>query len=504
MKPRLILGPVLIASALIVSACRHEDPRARFAEAQRAFAAEDYAAARRAVLAALEVAHDDRAMLLLLARADLALGDGEGAGAALDRIGAGGRELTEMRAEAALLADRRQQAIDLLHGDGSAVACRLRAEAALADGDSAGALAAYRQGMAAGGADERLLAGYARLLFDQDDVDGAAKAHAQLQAIAPGRLDTALIGATIAQRRGEADRAEAILADAARRFPARAEPLVALADLADQKGQQDRTADLAKKAAALAPADPAVVALKVRVMAEQGDWQGVRDALAAKEATLDCRSFEGLAYGEAMLRLGRAEAARAIFAKALLLSPQNPYARLMLAESDLVLADGRAALTAIRPLADSVLAGPRELDVAIHAAGLARDPVLARYEARLKSPELKAIGARAAEALAAQQRRDWKATIAAYRAIPGYDRDAEVLKRMAQAASNLGDAAVAIGYADKALELDPRNPDMMHVAGVVRLNAGKDPALAQSLLHQALERDPANRRYRADYARASG
>ena len=49
MKPRLILG-----LALIVSACGHVDPQARFAEAQRAFAAEDYVAARRSVLAALD------------------------------------------------------------------------------------------------------------------------------------------------------------------------------------------------------------------------------------------------------------------------------------------------------------------------------------------------------------------------------------------------------------------------------------------------------------------
>lgn len=502
MKSRLILGLALIASA-----CGHADPKARYAEAQRAFAAEDYAGARTAVLAALEAAREDSAMLLLLARADLALGDGDGAGAALARLAPGAiaaQDLAEMRAEAALLAGRRAEALDLLQGDQGPVASRIRAEAALAQGDSAGALAAFLQGMAAGGGDARLAAGYARFLLDEDDNDGAAAALDQLRAVAPNRLDTALIGATVAQRRGEVDRAEAILTDAVKRFPGRAEPLVALADLADAKGQQDRTAELAQKAVALAPADPAVVALKVRVMAEKGDWPGVRDALAAREATLDCRSFEGLAYGEAMLRLGHAEAARAIFAKALLLSPQNPYARLMLAQSDLNLADGRAALTAIRPLADSVLAGTRELEVAIRAAGLARDPVLASYEARIKSPELTAIGARAAEALAAQQRRDWKGAIAAYRAIPGYDHDAEVLKRMAQAASNMGDAVQAIGYADRALELDPRNPDMLHVAGVVRLNAGRDPALAQSLLHQALERDPANRRFRADYARAGG
>ena len=60
------------------------------------------------------------------------------------------------------------------------------------------------------------------------------------------------------------------------------------------------------------------------------------------------------------------------------------------------------------------------------------------------------------------------------------------------------------GYADRALALDSANPDMLYMAGVVRLDAGRDPDAARSLLHQALERDPTNALFRAAYARSGG
>jgi hypothetical protein len=56
--------------------------------------------------------------------------------------------------------------------------------------------------------------------------------------------------------------------------------------------------------------------------------------------------------------------------------------------------------------------------------------------------------------------------------------------------------------ADRALLLAPRDPDMLHLAGLVRLNAGQDLAAAQQLLQGALDADPANRLFRADLARA--
>ncbi|MFX8945968.1 tetratricopeptide repeat protein, partial [Acinetobacter baumannii] len=77
------------------------------------------------------------------------------------------------------------------------------------------------------------------------------------------------------------------------------------------------------------------------------------------------------------------EQARAIFAQALLLSPQNPYSRLMLAEAQLATGDAATALRTIRPLSDSVLAGPREIDLALRAAQAAEDPSATALAARL-------------------------------------------------------------------------------------------------------------------------
>ena len=501
-----IFVSLLLAPGLILAGCGHHDPAARFAEAKAAFAAEDYGHARAAVLAGLEADRGNREMLLLLARADLALGDGDGAGSVLTQLadlGMTGAQWTELSAEAALLRGQAREMDRILGDDQSAVSWRLRGEAALAARDSTSALADFQHGMAAGN-DFRLAVDYARFLIDGDDIDGAERALQIMRKTGAKRLDTLLITGTIAQHRGQLDAAERAYGEAAKRFPARAEPLVALADLADLRGAPDVTARYADQARAIAPDQPQVFALTVRVAAEKGDWAKVRDMLGPREASLDLRSFEGLAYGEALLHLGHAEAARAIYQKALLLSPQNPFARLMLAESDLAANDGAGALSTIRPLADSVLAGPRELDVAIRAASMAHDPVLARYSERLHSPQLAAINAAAGQAQAAMARRDWSGALAAYRAIPGYDSDAEVLKRMAAAATNLAQHDAALGFADRALALDPRNPDMLHMAGLVRLNAGRDLDTAQTLMRQELERDPTNRVFRADFARAGG
>ena len=99
-------------------------------------------------------------------------------------------------------------------------------------------------------------------------------------------------------------------------------------------------------------------------------------------------------------------------------------------------------------------------------------------------------------------RGDWNAAIATYRQVSGYQTDAEVLKRLAFAASQAGRNADAIGFADKALALQPSNPDMIHLAGLVRFRAGTDRDKAVTYLEQALRADPANRLFRNDLARA--
>jgi tetratricopeptide (TPR) repeat protein len=491
---------------LALAACAPANPQARLAEARAAFAAEDYVRARSVVLAALASAPGNHDMLLLLARADLALGDGEGAGSALARLADGGMhgvDWNALAAEAALLRGQRAEMDRLLGGDQSAAAWRLRGEAAQAAGDSVAELAAFQRGMAAG-ADFRLAWDYAHLLLDGDDIDGAERALAVMRQTGRDRLDTWLTTGVIAENRGQFAAAQRAYAEASRRFAARPEPLLALADLADQQGDLKQAAAHTAQAQALVPDAPAVVSMVARIADEQGDWAKVRDLLAPHETTLDRHGSDALVYADALHHLGHTEAARAILQQALSASVQNPKVRIMLAQCAIDLHDGAGALQALRPVADSVLAGPAELDLAIRAATLAHDPAGAGYAARRNAPQLAEIGAKVARASAAMDRRDWAAALAAWSAIPGADTDPQTLKLMALATSHIGQGPLAMALADRALSLDAANPDMMHMAGLVRLNAGVDLAAARALLKKALERDPTNRLFRADYARTGG
>lgn len=495
----------LLAGLLLLAACSRVDPAAQYALAQKAFAAEDYAAARTAVLGALDSDGGNRDMQLLLARTQLKLGDGDGAQATLTRLEEGGftsAELVRMKAEAAILRGQARAALDLLGQDETAGAWRLRAAAHTALDDSPAALDALRRGLAADSRDYALVHDYARFLIAAQDYPAAAKAVETLRQLGPRRLDTLMTAGMLAAQLGQLPSAKQSFTAAADAFPSRVEPLTALASLADMEGQVDAAQQIVARAAKIAPAHPEVVDLTVLLASEKGDWETVRKTLVGQEATLDPRSANGMSYAEALLRLGHPEQARAMFAQALLLSPQNPYARLMLAEAQLAVGDARTALRTVQPLSDSVLAGQRELDLALRAAKAANDPSAGVLQARLQSPDLKANQQRASAGQAALVRQDWPAALAAFGQIPGHENDAEVLRRMALAALRSGQGAAALGYADRALEIAPRNADNLHMAALVRLEQGTDRDQMLRLMKQASQLDPANRVIRADLARA--
>lgn len=494
----------LLLAALLCAACHRPDPAARLSEAQAAYAAEDYVKARDAVLAGLESRPDDPTLLQMLVRADLALGDGEGAGRAVDRLtalGQHGRAITELAAEAALKRGQMRTMARLLTGDTSAVAWRLRGEAALAAGDPVAALGHFEQGAAIGG-DYRLAFDFARMMIDAEDWTDAETALAAMREAAPGKLDTLMTAGTIATARGRYDAADAAYAEAARRYPARIEPIAAAAELAGMRGQLDRMQRLLASADALNPGDDTLATLHLHLLAARGDWTGLRRRLAPQEARLDPHGYPARVYGEALFRLGQIEAARAILAPVVVVAPRDPDARLLLAQCGLALGDARAALDAIKPLAQSALAGRAELAIAVHAAEALSDPIAAQWRARLSSSQLPAIEAHAAAAAAAFAREDWAAALDHWSAIPGHDTDTQVLARMALAQSGLGHADAAIALADAALARDPHDPVLMHTAGRVRLDAERDITDAQVLLRQAWEHEPGNALFRADYARS--
>ncbi len=501
---RLMLRPVIMAAGLLLlSACgASADPDTLLAHAREAYAAESDQAARIDLLQLLKQRPDDPVALALLAQVQVRLGDGEGAIATLDKLGpqaTGTPDMVRLRAEAELLRGQPERAVALLARDQSPAAWRIRAGAALAREDQPGALSAYAAGAAAG-YDMRLLIAYARLLMDGEDWPAAERLLAQLKQRDAKALSVQLLEGDLLAAQDRQDEARRVFAAAAQQAPTRVEPLLGQAALADAAGRDDEVERLVKAAEAIAPDDVRVREWVVQVAQLKGDWATVRDRLAPYEASLDPRSADGLAYAEALLNLGQPEQARALFRRALAASPQNPYSRLMLAEAQLATGDARTALETVRPLAKAVAAGERELDLAERAARAAGSPEAAAFAQRRSGlAETQRLMRQGEDAAARGQ---WPAAVAAYTALTARGEDAEVLRRLAIAASRAGQHDLAIASADRAMTLDETNPDMQFAAGVVRLDAGRDAPRGLALIEAALVADPKNTVFRARLARA--
>ncbi|MEQ1497025.1 MAG: tetratricopeptide repeat protein [Novosphingobium sp.] len=494
--------PLLLLLAL--PGCGQDDPATLLKQAMDEYAQQDYAAARIDALAVLQARPGDRQAALLLAQSLLRLGDGEGAQAAIEQLkalGWAGPALGRLEAEAMLARGLPKQAIERLADDRSADAWRIIAAARLKLDDSAGALDAYKAGLAAGGG-YLLSLDFANFLLAGDDLAGAAAQLRALQGYDANALATLMLAATIHNKHGRKAEAHKGYAEAAKRYPLRVEPLVADARLYDEEGKVDTAIELVDQAAKLAPDHPEVFELKVMLASIKGDWEKVRSLLGPIETSLVPLSANYMTYAEALLRLGHPEQARAMFERALQVSPHNPYSRLMAGEAQLATGDARAAWATLQPLAISIMAGPRELELGEKAARAAGDQTADALAARLRSPGFKQAQNLTQQGQQALARRDWPAAIAAYQALLALGQDAEAHKRLAFALTNSAQHDQAIAEADRALALEPENADMLHMAGLTRFNAGRDAAKALQLLQAAARKDPASALFRTDLARA--
>ncbi|MGV3512088.1 MAG: tetratricopeptide repeat protein [Novosphingobium sp.] len=491
-----------IALLLALSACG-ENADDRIARAQREIAGMEFAAAKVDLAAALAEKGDDPALLRLLASVQLRLGDGDGAAATamrLERAGASPAEIALIKAEAALLRGNADTALALLGNDRSGAAERIRAGALSAQGDNAGAFAALQRGAALGD-DQMVLRDYARFLLASQDLDGAARQVEALSRLDPAGFDALMLRADIAAGRGRYAEAQDLLSKAAATFPRIADPWLARANVYDIEGKLDDAMAMATRAAAIAPDDARVRDLQVQFAAMKGEWDKVRSLLAKQERDLDPLSANGLSYAEAMLRTGQPEQARALFQRALTRSPNNPFARLMLAEAQFTTGDARAAFSTVRPLALATTAGPRELELAAKAAEASNLPEAAEIRARFAAVRDGQAQKLADEGQAALARQDWNRAVEAYAELAQLGDDPQVLKRLALALSHAGNADEAIKAADKARSLHPDDPDTAYVAGVVRARAGRDMPVALTLLRKASEAAPDNRVFRTTLAR---
>lgn len=498
---KIIILPVLLALA----ACA-ETPEEQAAAARQAFAANDFAQARVLAAAALEAMPGNRQLLLLQARTLLALGDGAGAGAALQKLAAMGGvpEQAELTAEAALLRSAPQAAREALAGRTTSEADRLRALAAIQDGDT-GAAASFLAKAVAKGDNARAFADLARLRLMERDLAAASALADKAAALAPQGIDTLLIKGQIALVKGDLKPALDIYSTAAKQYPASLAALTGQAAALGDLGRYKEMLAAADRAAEVAPRNLQIAYLRARAGVAMKNWELVRSTVQPLEAELPAVHPLRPLYAEALLNLGRSELAGAQLVPIARVQPGNRQVAVLLAEARLAGKDAPGAVAALQAIADSPQARPEELALMARAAKAAGDPRAAEYDRRARSPSPQVVGGDLAEADAAVQRGDWAKAAIAYDRILAATRggNALVLNNMAYAQSMLGNHGRARDFADQALKLAPDNASVLDTSGWVRFRSGQDLENAKRLLRRAAEQAPQNRTIQLHLAEAT-
>lgn len=493
------------ALALALAACS-PDPQALVARAQQSYAAHDFKAAQLDLATALKSLPGDAAALQLHARTLLALGDGEGARAALERLAPSDRapDHALLMGEAALLRGKPVDALAAIGNDTSAEGYRIRAQAALLAGDELEAARLFSVGDKAAGTQARLLADHARFKLHQQDITGARMLAARARKADPGSLDAGLVQAAIAAASGDLAGALAGYDKVAAAWPGN---LAALTGKASVLGDLGRIPEMEQvlAAAGKAGANNASLAwLNARAAAAKGDWQAARQKLEAHSAALQHRPEAALLHAQALVRLGQPEQARARLQPLLTRDPANAALRRALAESAMAASDPQGAVDVLLPLAADPLAATADLRLLADAARQAGDAAAARLADRARFPAPRELARTLADADAAMKASNWGNAIALYRRILAVTDGTSplVLNNLAIAESHVGNKQTALDLALRALKAAPDNPSVMDTAGWLMVHTGGDRARARALLQAAARLAPHNLTIRRHLAEA--
>ncbi|MWV27968.1 tetratricopeptide repeat protein [Aurantiacibacter rhizosphaerae] len=298
-------------------------------EAQAHYDAQDYVSARGAVQDILARAPNNIPALELLARIQLAMGQGSEVSATLDRLEKAGGEPDDanlLAAEGLLQSGEAQAALALIGNRTDAEAWRLRALSAAMKGDNAQATEAFRQGGDANGDKAKLFAAEASYYLSKADWPAAARAVALAQKAAPKRIETLFVAARLAEVQDDHVLALSNFLRIIEIAPLDRPALIGAISAAERAEKPGVARHLIAYGAQTRPQDREFVYQEARVLAWDGKWEGVRAMLQQHEAEIADHDAARLLYAESLLQLGQVETARAIAAPVLARSPQNAEA----------------------------------------------------------------------------------------------------------------------------------------------------------------------------------
>lgn len=485
----------VLALAAALSACS-PDPDTSFANAREAFASNDFRSARVSLISGLRERPENHEMRLLLAKAQLALGDGEGASATLEKLPsdmARTPEVALVAGEAEILRGRFDPAIKLVDGMETSAADRIRALAFIGLEKAEDAAEAFAEGAARDKQDAGLLASYARFTLLQGDADRADTLVGRALRLNPRQVEAHLVRAQIHETRNEMPAALADYERALELHPRNYDGRIGKASVLVTLGRLEEAGPIVGELSQEGPDDVAVALLRARIAGKERDWAEVRAILQPLEAELrEDRAAPGL-YGEALIELKQPALALGILEPELKRQAGSRALRVLVARARMLSKDAAGALAMIRPLASRPDATPEELKIAAQAAKASGSDSAAGFEKRIDRPSPEWIGGELAKADRALRNSQWRDAESHYEIIlsrTGED-NAMVLNNLAFAKQKLGQDKAALDLALKAAKLEPGNASILDTAGMLLVQSGSK-ARGVEMLRRAAKIDPDN------------
>ncbi|MBO9621418.1 MAG: tetratricopeptide repeat protein [Sphingomonas sp.] len=326
------------------------------ARSEALLAASNATDARDEAQVAVHAAPENAAAQLALARAMLALQDGIGAEGALQRAvdaGQDPRQIAHLRAHALLLQGEEQKALAeaaKAPAPYRTYALRIRGRALAAQGDFAGALAAFDQAAHAAPNDPALWTDMGRFKFASGDMLGAIQASERAVKLAPGAVDALVL-------RGELVRAQYGLVAALpwfeaalKRDPRHHDALIEYAATLGDSGRMIDALAATRRALVVRPASPQALYLQAVIAARASNFDLARALMERTGGALDSVPGPLLLLSTLDLESGANEQAIDKLRALIAMQPLNLSARKLLAAALLRSDSARNAIDVLRPM----------------------------------------------------------------------------------------------------------------------------------------------------------
>ena len=461
----VILGWFLVTPRGLSSA----QGREAAARAEALLKADNATGARAAALDAVRGDPDNEGAHLLLARAMLALDDGVGAEAEIQRAVDAGYDpklVPQLRAHALLLQGEEEKAIAEAAKAAPqfrSYALRVRARAMTVLGNLAGARDALREALRLVPNDAGVWTDLGRFRFVAGDLLGTAEASDRAVKLAPGNVDALVLRGEVVRNQYGLVAALPWFEQALKRDP---QDHTALIEYAATLGDAGRTVDAlaaTRRALEARPGSPQAFYLQAVIAARAGDFDLARSLLEKTGGAIDDLPGMLLLGGTLDIEEGDYEQAVAKLRELVGRQPMNITARKLLAVALLRTDSARNAIDALRPVVARADADSYALTLVGRGFERIGDrAAAARYLDRAALPAVGQASAFSADdstpvlaADAAQRPNDPGATVPLIRAlIDGGDKGAALARAQDIAAKNPGAPAAQMVLGDVLMLMD--------------------------------------------------